>query len=87
MSEVKAKASSDWIKVDLQVIKEILKKIWEITKERDLGLAIVIAESYGNEKLKEDIRFLKRLIQLEASGYVKPPIEFPKLYMKVRVSS
>jgi len=84
LKEVRAKSESNWVKIDLSVVEKILRKIWEMTKERDLKLAIVIAECYGDEDFKEDVRFLKKLIQLEASGYVKPPIEFLKLYLKVR---
>ena len=84
MKEVRAKSENSWIKIDLNIVEEILRKIWEMTKERDLKLAIVVAECYGDGDFREDVRFLKKLIQLEASGYVKPPIEFPKLYLKVR---
>ncbi len=84
MEEVKAKEGGRWIRVDVDYVKDILRRIWEVSQERDFGLALILAESYGDMKLKEDISFLKKLIQLEASGFIHPPLRFVDMYLEAR---
>lgn len=84
MGEVRARDGDKWIRVDVDYVKDVLRRIWEVSRERDFGLALILAESYGDMKLREDISFLKKLIQLEASGFIHPPLGFVDMYIQVR---
>ena len=83
MKEVSVKDGNRWVKLDVEYIKDILRRVYKASGQKELGLGIILAESYGDTRLKEDISFLKKLIQLEASGYVIPPLSFADLYLQV----
>ncbi len=81
------KDGKEWVRIDVGYVRDVLKRIWETTGERDFGLALVLAESYGDYKLREDIALVKKLIQLEASGFVHPPLKFVDMYAEVRATA
>ena len=82
--DVNIHQNGSWIKLDISYVQDIVKRIWHITQESDFGLAVIFAESYADVKTKEDIAFLKKLIQLEASGYIHPPIRLVDMYKEIQ---
>jgi len=82
---ISAKLKDRWVKVSLEAVKESMKNIYRITKKKDLNLALMNARDFyrGDEDLQREVGFISKLIQLEASGYLEPPINISKMYQEV----
>ena len=82
---ISAKLKDRWVKVSLEAVKESMKNIYRITKKKDLNLALMNARDFyrGDEDLQKEVGFISKLIQLEASGYLEPPINISKMYQEV----
>ena len=80
-----AKLKDKWVKLSLEAIKESMKNIYKITKKKDINLALINARDFyrRDEDLQKEVGFISKLIQLEASGYLEPPINVSKLYQEV----
>ena len=80
-----AKMKDSWVKLNVDAIKESMKKIYQATYEKDINMALVAARDYyrGNQELQNEVGFISKLIQYEASGFIEPPINVGKLYREV----
>lgn len=82
---VMAKIKNQWIKLHIEGITSAMKRIYAASGKKDLGLALMKVKDFfkNDAKLMEDAGFLAKLIQLEASGYIEPPINLGRLYSEV----
>lgn len=80
-----AKLKDRWIKLNLDAIKQSLRNIYETTKKKDLNLALMNVRDFyrDDERLQEEAGFISKLIQLEASGYIEPPINIGRVYREI----
>lgn len=80
-----AKMKNRWIKLRVEAIKESMKNLYRVTRKKDLNLALMnVRDFYKDDKrLQEEAYFISKLIQLEASGYVEPPLNLGRMYREV----
>lgn len=80
-----AKMKNRWIKLNVNAIKESMKNIYKVTKKKDLNLALMNVRDFyrDDERLQEEAGFISKLIQLEASGYIEPPLNIGRVYQEV----
>ena len=69
--------------VDLQFISVILERLYLATNTTDLFIMISRASVIKDEEVRESLYCLKKLIQLNASGYIDPPIDFSSILTDV----
>ena len=85
---VSVKIRNQWVKVDINAIKEIFENFYRKTKAKELGVALMNARDFyrHDDGVMKDVFFVMKLLQLEASGYVEPPINFAQFYQNVVVN-
>lgn len=80
-----AKLKDRWVKLNVNAIQESMKKIFQATKKKDLNLALMNVRDFykDNKVLQEEAGFISKLLQLEASGYVEPPLNLGRMYQEI----
>jgi len=83
--EIKARMRGRWIKLDMKVVEKSLRKIYLLSKSEDLGTALLRVRDYHRDDSEafEEAGFVAKLLQLEASGYIDPPVSFTELYNRI----
>ncbi len=69
--------------LDLKFINVILERLYIATNTTDLFIMISRASVIKDEEVRESLYCLKKLIQLNASGYVDPPIDFNSILSEI----
>jgi len=71
--------------MDFETIVDMMKRIYQVTKEEDLLHAIQSVKDlhYHDSSLLNDAMFLGKLIIFEASGQVISPINLGDIYISV----
>lgn len=77
--------NNNYMIVDFNVVKNILRDLYERTEEMYIDMAIMTAKSHfkSDKAFIENVYFISKLLQLEASGKVKPPINFGTVYKDI----
>lgn len=86
MEKVNVKVTgNEYMLIDFDVVKKILRDLFLKTEEIYIDMAIMTAKShFKNDKpFIENVFFIAKLLQLEASGKVRPPINFGTLYNSI----
>ncbi len=82
------KMKKDWVKISLDAILQALEALYKKTRVKEFDLALMKARSYykNDEKFMQEVSFLGKLLQLEASGYLMPPVNFMKVYRELALN-
>ena len=85
---ISVRMKNRWLKLDMNAIREIFENFYKKTKAKELGIALMnIRDFYRHDEgLMKDAFFVIKLLQLEASGYVEPPVNFAQFYQNVVVN-
>lgn len=85
MQQINVTVNNNYMIVDFDVVKNILTELYQKTEEIYIDMAIMTAKSHfkSDKKFIENVYFISKLLQLEASGKVRPPINFGTLYKNI----
>lgn len=82
---VKVRMKGEWIKLSVDAVRNSCLFLYEKTRSNELMDALMKAHSYGklDQALMKEAGFMGKLLQLEASGYLYPPLNLSEFYKKV----
>lgn len=71
-----------WIMVEKGEVERLLSELYEKTGELYLDTALDVARSffYNDKEFMMNVNFISKLIQLEASGKIRPILNFGDFY-------
>lgn len=86
MSKIVIKDRDKKYEIELKHVVKMLARLYISTSERNLKSAlsyVFVSLKEKNDELFADAGFVKKLLLLEGSGYVRPPVNLGTLYAKV----
>ncbi|HEM56105.1 MAG TPA: hypothetical protein ENO30_05015 [Thermodesulfobium narugense] len=72
-----------YVLINIDYVKLLLRELYKATKVNNLFSMINKASVSKNENIKAYVYCLRTLIELDASGYAKPPIEWQDMLDEV----
>ncbi len=64
------------VNLDLNFVKIILERLYVVTNTTDVVVMLSKISTIQDDDVRESLYCLKKLIQLNSSGYIDPPIDF-----------